>query len=93
MPAHEVGRSNGKFFASYIKGEKSLHPGPFGTQISVTFQAQPRVRIKVDGRRQTVSLGGCAGACGVLRPVQGADQMTDINITALLRSAPPRAGN
>lgn len=89
MPSNQVGRSaRAKFLPSKIRGTKSLHPGVFGTQISVNFQAQPRMRVKVNGRRQTVYLGGCAGNCGVLRPIQGRDRITSININALLRSLP-----
>lgn len=89
MPAQEVGRGSGKFLPSKVTGYKSMHPGAFGTQISVDFQSQPRMRLKINGKRQTVYLGGCGGNCGVLRPVQGKDRITNISINGLLRSAPP----
>ena len=92
MPANQVGRAGGKFLPTKFEATKYTHPGAFGTQISIKFQAQPRVRIKMDGKRRSVYLGGCAGNCGILRPVQGKDRMTNMDTTAKLRSmAPPMA--
>lgn len=89
LPAQQVGRGTGKFLPSKITGTKTVHPGVFGTQISVRFQVQPRMRLKINGKRQSVYLGGCGGSCGVLRPIQGKDRLTDIQINGLLRSGPP----
>jgi hypothetical protein len=96
MPGDVVGRGPTARFSSskkYMTGTKSMHPGPFGTQISVDFQAQPLMKVKIHGKPQRIPLGGCAGDCGILQPVQGRSKITgEINITARLRSmAPPMA--
>jgi hypothetical protein len=96
MPGNVVGRGPTARFSSskrHMTGTKVMHPGVFGTQISVNFQAQPLMKVKIDGRPQRIPLGGCAGNCGILQPVQGKSKIVgEIDITARLRSmAPPPA--
>jgi hypothetical protein len=89
MPAADTGRGNGKFFQSKLTGTYSTHVGYAGTSYSVSFQAQPRQKIMFNGKKITVSLGGCYGACSALRMPAGNYVQPQVTISGKLRAMAP----
>jgi hypothetical protein len=86
LPAAETGRSGGTFLQSKLTGSYSTHVGFAGTSYSVTFQAQPRLKTKVNGKTRSVYLGGCFGACSVLRMPAGNFVEPQLQISGKLRA-------
>jgi hypothetical protein len=89
MPPADTGRGNGKFYQSKIQGTYSTHAGPIGTSYSADYRAQPRVKIMFNGKKTTVSLGGCYGVCSVLRMPAGNYVQPQVSVSGKLRSAAP----
>jgi hypothetical protein len=89
MPTADTGRGTGKFTVSNVKGSYSTHVGVAGTSYSVNFTAQPTMKIKVNGKTQSVKLGGCFGACNTTQLPGGKYLGVNVTISGKLRSMAP----
>ncbi len=90
MPAVDTGRApTGKFYQSKIKGTYSTHAGIAGTSYSFDFQAQPRVKVTINGKKTTCSLGGCYGAGNVTRLPNSTYLPLNVTVSGKLRSMAP----